>query len=178
VRYQSSEAVRAATGRDWSEWFDLLDAAGAPRMTHKQITTWLHDNGHLSGMWCQAVVTTYEQETGRRQVGQTCDGDWNAGARRVVAAPPDHVFERWCDEVAGERSFNGVELAGEPSVNITERFHYWRATLADGSRLDVNVYRNRKGEVSLNISHKKLPSKQASDSWKTYWKSRLRALTL
>lgn len=178
MRYQSSEAVREATGRDWSEWFELLDAAGASTMPHKQITAWLSDNGHLSGMWCQAVVTTYEQEIGRRRVGQTCDGDWNAGVRRVASCPPDVAFERWCEEIGAEAGFNGVALAGEPRVTITERFHYWRAALTDGSRVEVNVYRNRKGEVSLNVSHRKLATKEASDAWKAYWKQRIRSVAL
>lgn len=178
MRYQSSEAVRAATGKDWSEWFELLDSAGAQQMSHKQITSWLSDNGHLSGMWCQAVVTTYEQEIGRRQVGQTCDGDWNAGVRRVVTCSPEAAFELWCRSVDGESSFNGVPVADGPRVNVTQRFHYWRVTLADGSRVDVNVYDSPKGEVSLSVSHRKLATREAFTTWKAYWKSHLRTLPL
>ena len=32
------EAVRAKTGRDWAEWLAVLDAAGAAKMTHKEIS--------------------------------------------------------------------------------------------------------------------------------------------
>jgi hypothetical protein len=33
------EAVRAKTGKTWSQWFDILDKAGAKRISHKEIAT-------------------------------------------------------------------------------------------------------------------------------------------
>lgn len=179
MRYQSSNAVRAATGRGWTEWFELLDRAGARDMPHKDITAWLDAQGLVSGMWCQAVVTTYEQEIGRRIVGQTCDGDWTAGTRRVVRrCDSDEAFTRWCAAVDGQSDFDGVALDGSPTVQVSEKFRYWRAKLADGSRVDMNIYRNPRGEVSLNVSHKKLRSEQDSQRWKAYWKKRVAGLDL
>lgn len=37
----SDGAVRARTGRTWSEWFRVLDAVGARAMDHKAIVAYL-----------------------------------------------------------------------------------------------------------------------------------------
>lgn len=45
----SDEAVQAKTGKNWAEWFELLDAAGAQMMDHKQLVAYLKEQHQLSG---------------------------------------------------------------------------------------------------------------------------------
>lgn len=176
MQYQSSEAVRRATGRNWKEWFALLDKSGARSKLHKQIAAWLNSEGLLRGWWCQAVVTTYEQAIGRREVGQTCDGKWNAGASRILPGSLDDGLKLWRHAVAGARRFNGVPLASEPRVTASKKFRYWRVRLRDGSEVAVGFYRSPSGKVSLGLSHTQLASKHAVATWKEYWKKRIRSL--
>lgn len=176
MQYQSSEAVRRATGRNWKEWFALLDESGAKSKPHKQIAAWLNSEGLVRGWWCQAVVTTYEQAIGRREVGQTCDGKWNTGASRILPGSLDDGLELWRHAVAGARRFNGVPLASEPRVTASKKFRYWRVRLRDGTEVAVGFYRNPSGKVSLGLSHTQLASKHAAATWKEYWKKRIRSL--
>ena len=46
----SDDAVQAKTGKNWSQWFAILDKAGAKEMSHQEIVkllnsrvlTWVH----------------------------------------------------------------------------------------------------------------------------------------
>ena len=50
------DAVKKATGKTWTEWFTILDQAGAQKMNHRQIVTLLRDQ-HGVGSWWQQMVT-------------------------------------------------------------------------------------------------------------------------
>ena len=63
----SDEAVKAATGKDWSQWHAFLDASGAAEKSHKQIALDLHAAG-VPGWWAQMVTVGYERMIGRRAV--------------------------------------------------------------------------------------------------------------
>lgn len=60
----SEEAVQAATGKNWQDWFRLLDDAGAARMTHKEIVGIvgrLDEDDRVSGWWRQSIAVAYEK---------------------------------------------------------------------------------------------------------------------
>lgn len=92
----SDAAVREATGRDWAEWFQLLDDAGADGMTHREIAAWLVDDGPLGPddrWWAQAVTVAWERETGRRVKGETKDAGFQVGVQRTLAISADAAWE-------------------------------------------------------------------------------------
>jgi hypothetical protein len=62
----SSEAVKAKTGKDWPEWFAILDAADAQKMSHKEIVALLAEKYQVGSWWQQMVTVTYEQGRGLR----------------------------------------------------------------------------------------------------------------
>ena len=69
---------------DMDAWATILDEAGARAMTHHQIWQWLAVGGRLAeGMPREAIVITYEQLIGRREVGQSCYGDYCAAVTRT-----------------------------------------------------------------------------------------------
>jgi len=68
------EAVKARTGRDWAEWFAVLDQAGARKMTHRAIAVWLEKNHGLGGWWDQMVTVAYEPARGLRDKHQKPSG--------------------------------------------------------------------------------------------------------
>ena len=47
VLMTSDEKIRERTGRGWEEWFDLLDAWGAPERTHREIARWVLSLIHI-----------------------------------------------------------------------------------------------------------------------------------
>jgi hypothetical protein len=173
----SAEAVIKSTGKSWDEWFALLDEADAAKMTHKEIANWLHAHGDIeSGWWCQSVAVAYEQRIGRRKAGQTCDGDYSVGASRTLNDTIDDALGRWSRVVAGAIEFNGVALLAEPTISSTGKWRYWRAKLADGSRVNVNISAAAGGRAVLNLDHDKLTDDQAAGGWKTFWRKLLAGL--
>lgn len=90
----SADAVAKATGRDWDEWLDFLDALGAQQMTHKQIVGLVAADGGLSSGWWQQMVTVgYEQARGLRKVGQTADAGYQIGVQKTIPIPQDLAWE-------------------------------------------------------------------------------------
>ena len=55
----SDEAVRAATGRDWSEWRALLDKRGAAGLDHGAIVGLVRE-ACGGDWWSQMVTVGYE----------------------------------------------------------------------------------------------------------------------
>ncbi len=112
----SDDAVHAATGRTFSDWFAALDAAGMAEQGHKEIVAHLH--GHhrdLDGWWAQSITVAYEQAHGRRVVGQTADAGFQLGVQRSIAAPIEVVWEAVTSNPAlwlGE----GAEVTFEPGT--------------------------------------------------------------
>lgn len=91
----SSSAVRRGSGRDWEEWLELLDRAGARDWDHKQIVAHL-EREHPeveSGWWRQSITVGYEKARGKRVLGQTADAGFEVGVSRTFAAPPARVWE-------------------------------------------------------------------------------------
>jgi uncharacterized protein YndB with AHSA1/START domain len=90
----SPEAVREGTGRDWADWLQLLDAAGAFGWDHRGIVDFL-DREHpaVAPGWQQSLAVAYERARGKRVVGQTADVGFQIGAQRSVAASSARVWE-------------------------------------------------------------------------------------
>jgi hypothetical protein len=170
--------VGEATGRQMDEWIRLLDQAGARDLTHNQIWRWLAEAGEVAdGSLREAITITYEQEIGRREMGQSCEGDYPASVSRPLKATVDEVLQRWLELIGGTRSFNGAKLVAEPSVSATEKFRYWRAKLTDGTRVTVTIWRMPDGRASLGIQQRAFPDRASADASKAYWKQFLAPLT-
>lgn len=96
----SDDAVRAATGRGWDDWFARLDAAGATELDHKAIVAHLRDReGLANGWWQQSVTVAYEKARGlRAPVGETADAGFQVGVQRTVGVGAE---EAWAWLVTG-----------------------------------------------------------------------------
>lgn len=87
----SSEAVEAATGKTWEEWFALLDEEGAENLSHKEIAALLLNKGYLpetAGWWAQSITVGYEYAKGLRVKGQTVDAGFQIGVQKTI--PVEH----------------------------------------------------------------------------------------
>lgn len=87
-------AVKAKTGRTWSQWFAVLDKAGARRMTHKAIAELIATRHKLPGWWAQMVTVAYERARGLRKVNETLKG-FRTGVSRTMDAGMEAVFGAW-----------------------------------------------------------------------------------
>ncbi|MEX2542403.1 MAG: SRPBCC domain-containing protein [Trueperaceae bacterium] len=131
----SAEAVQRVTGRTWQEWFEVLDAAGAADMSHKEIVSWLRDQaGVASGWWQQGVTVEYEKARGKRaEVGETADVGFQVGAQRTLAIPAARAWELL---LAGPG--RDAWLGASESFRLEPGEHY---ETADGTRGEVRTVR-------------------------------------
>ena len=128
----SDGAVKAATGRDWPEWRRILDSEGAAELSHPDIVRLVSRKG-IGSWWCQMVAVGYERLTGKRALGQRCDGAFAASASRTVSGNKDEALGKWLAVVDGMAEFDGVLAESEPRHSQSENWRYWRIDLDDGS---------------------------------------------
>jgi hypothetical protein len=62
------EAVKAKTGKNWKEWYKILDRLDPKTNGHRFAVMELYHKHKLSAWWSQAVTIHYEWERGLRTV--------------------------------------------------------------------------------------------------------------
>ena len=180
VRPSNTAGIATATGRSWVEWVELLDAAGARELNHTQIartTLELMPEGvERREWWAQGTAIAYEQHTGLRVPGQSCDGDFQMSASRTVAGDKDLALAAWLDLVDGCEEFGGVPIDGPATTTGSDKWRYWRVPLADGTRVAVNISDKPGGKASVGLTHTRLDSAEAIGFWRPLWKQLLAQL--
>src|SRR5215472_16513452 len=99
-------------------WLAILDQAGARELPHNDIWRWLADAGHVAeGGLREAIVITYEQQIGRREMGQSCYGDYPANMKKVLKGTMDDALQRWLELVRDdEHSTAPTRYPSRPSA--------------------------------------------------------------
>jgi uncharacterized protein YndB with AHSA1/START domain len=168
----SDQAVQAKTGKTWNEWFALLDADGAQRLSHKEIVALLSQKHDVGPWWRQMVTVTYEQARGLRAKHETSTG-FQVSASRTLAVSAAQVFRAWKDSRARARWLSGVELALRTSAPDKRlRFH----SPADESIVEVYLTAKGDAKTQVAIQHSRLPNAAAVKRQKAFWQSALSAL--
>lgn len=166
----SDTAVYNATHRTWEEWFAELQERKAAELSHKDIAAMLVDEYRVSAWWAQTITVEYERMIGRREVGQSCEGDFQAGASKTLHGTMDEVFEAWQEFVADVKELNGVAFDSEPTTSVTEKWRYWRVNLSNGSKVNITINQKEPGKVSHSVNHEKLQDADAVAEWKQFWR--------
>ncbi|WP_300342248.1 hypothetical protein [Nesterenkonia sp.] len=180
VRQASTAGIERASGISWDEWVALLDEAGAEKLKHAQIAeiTYREMPEHVSsrGWWAQGVAIAYQHHKGLRIPGRSSTGDFAASASKTYPGDKDAALTRWQQVVEGQDSFGGVPLEEAPTTSATEKWRYWRAKLADGTRVAVTISDKPGGKSTVAVQHSKLASADQITTWKSVWKEVLAQL--
>jgi hypothetical protein len=171
----SPEAIEKGTGKSWDEWIAFFDAMDAASLSHKDIARKTHEDGGATGWWSQMLTVAYEQHIGRRVPGQDCEGVFSVSVSKTLNGDLDGALHWWLDAVEGIDAFSEVPVSSDPDISETEKWRYWRAGLADGSRVTVHIYEKSPGKSSLGIQHEKLESTEQVEHWRSWWKQFLRS---
>lgn len=169
----SDAKVSEKTGRTWAEWVALLDAAGARKLSHRDIARHVLDKyADVGGWWSQMVTVGYERICGLREVGQGRDGRYQAGKSRTFAVKTSKLYRMFRDaRLRLEWLPEGVTRVRTAVENKSIRFD-WH----DGTQ--VNVFFVSKGPAKslVSIDHAKLASRADVMKAKSYWNDRLKTL--
>lgn len=168
---KSSGALRSETGRDYDEWFRLLDEWGAPDRPFREIADWLTGKG-MSEWWAQKVIVEYEQERGIREPGARKDGTFAGGASKTVSVPVARLFEAFSDPVLRDQWLPDLVLSERTST--PERSAHFDTS--DGSRVHVGFAAKGDDKAQVAVEHDRLPHAAAADEAKVAWRQRLTAL--
>jgi hypothetical protein len=160
-----NDAVLEKTGKGWTEWFAILDRAGAAKMSHREIATYLSERQSCPPWWGQMVTVGYEQERGLREKHQKPDG-YSASASKTVAVPVTELYEAWVDEKIRRRWLPGVAFV----IRKATAPKSLRITPEDGqSDLSVMFYAKGEDKSQVAIEHDKLGTREDVARSKTYW---------
>ncbi|WP_406860799.1 hypothetical protein ABZO31_10205 [Streptomyces sp. HUAS MG47] len=169
----SDDALTAATGKGWAEWFALLDAWGAAGQGHTAIARHLVDGHGVGGWYAQSITVGYEQERGLRQVGQSSGGDWQASVSRTVAAPAERCSAAFADEELRLRWLPVGELAvrtHRPGKSLTADWD------GGAGRLAVHFTPMGEAKTRIGLGHTGLPDAEAVITYKDFWREHLTEL--
>ncbi len=166
----SDEAVQKATGKSWSEWFAVLDAADATTMEHKAIATYLHREQGCSAWWAQSVTGAYERVRGMRERHEMPNG-YKVSVSRMVNVPLARLYGAWSE---AERE---TWLPDDSFTVRTQREDksLW-ALWHDGTTIGVLFYAKGAEKSQVVVEHAKLENLKDADVRKAFWGARLDVL--
>jgi hypothetical protein len=168
----SDSAVRAKTGKDWRQWFSILDKAGAAKMSHKEIAEYLHEKRDVPGWWSQMVTVTYEQERGLRDKHQKADG-YAVSASRTFQVPVNVLYKNWSDKKLRMKWLKGNIIVRKATENKSMRI-----TWSDGTHVDVYFYEKGEQKSQAAVQHSRLDSPAQVERTRSHWKAALERLSL
>jgi hypothetical protein len=162
----SDEAVKERTGKVWAQWFEILDAADAKKMTHHEITAFLQKEHKVGDWWSQMIAVPYEHARGIREQFQKCDGEFAASGSRTLNVPVSKLYAAWTDERLRRKWLPDAKL----EITTATRNKSLRAKWDEGkSRLSVNFYPKGPAKCQAAVDHMKLESSAECARMKSYW---------
>jgi hypothetical protein len=162
----SDEAVKTRTGKVWSEWFEILDKAGAKKWRHQEITAYLAKTHDVGPWWTQMIAVPYEHARGLREKFQKCTGEFSTSGSRTLNLPMEKLYDAWTNEKLRGRWLPGAKI----EITTATRNKSLRAKWDDGkSRLSVNFYAKGAGKCQAAVDHMKLANSKECAKMKAYW---------
>lgn len=167
----SNKAVKNKTGKNWEEWFGLLDDAGAQTMEHKEIASYLRNNFELSGWWAQSVTVEYERSRDMRQKYEK-PGGFEATKSKTFSFSVNKLYYAWEKEKQRRQWLENPDFTIRKSTENKSL----RITWPDDTHISVEFYPKGKEKTQVTIQHSKLKDKQEVMKRKTYWQVQLNKL--
>jgi len=166
------EAVVAKTEHTWVEWVDILDAAGAYEMRHRDIAAYLNaQHGDMGSWWAQTVTVGYERIRGLRRMSQGRDGQYAANKSRTYPVSVSKLYAMFTPKARSAWMEDAV-VKDRTAKKDTSRRVDWH----DGTR--VHFFFDAKGpsKSTVSIQHVKLESRDDVEARKAFWHEQLDAL--
>ncbi|MDY5584494.1 MAG: hypothetical protein SPG61_01695 [Arcanobacterium sp.] len=148
--WTAAENALGITADDWINFFenhpegDTTSHTELARRSAARLAEYAVDNPNLQEAnlfwWAQSIAIAYEYEKGWRSQGQRCDGSFAASASKTLSGTLDQIFTLWQEFITENLLFvDGVPWESEPRLSVTEKWRYWRCSLANGIAISVNI---------------------------------------
>ena len=165
----SDESVKKATGKTWSEWFSILNKAGAKKMEHKTVAELLYKRYGLSLWWSQMVTVQFEQEIKGRKRHETATG-YQISKSITLDSSIAKIFHSINSPI------KRVIWLKDPGIIITKsnKDKSIRAKWVDGkTNIEVQLYLKDDFKTQVVVQHNKLRSAKEAEQMKKYWSKQL-----
>jgi uncharacterized protein YndB with AHSA1/START domain len=159
----SDASVSKATGRTWTEWVGVLDAARAAEKPHRQIAGYVSSLG-TPDWWSQMVTVGYERIRGLRAIGQRRGGGYETSKSRTFNVPVETLYEMFAN-ARKRRRWLPVKVAVKSS-KVPVRM---RLAWDDDTPVQVGFFAKGPAKSYVAIQHQKLPDKATADAMKQTW---------
>ncbi|MGH9705338.1 MAG: SRPBCC family protein [Candidatus Acidiferrales bacterium] len=166
----SDSIVETRTGKNWTQWFRVLDQAGATQMPHREIAALVGAKHRLAPWWRQMVAVEYERARGLRVKFQGSSGSFAANSGRTIAAPLAKVYAAWTD---ARKRRTWLRAAPLKITTATKNKSLRAAWDENKSRLGVNFIAKGAGKTQVAVDHMKLTSVREVKKMKAYWSAAL-----
>ncbi len=167
-----NEAVEAKTGKNWQQWFGILDKQKAGGLSHKQIAELVHEKYKMTAWWSQMITVGYEQARGLRVKNQNSLGEFRVDVSKVVETSLEKLYKAVAEE-AERKDW----LKSKLEVRLANKNKNLRANFK-GKSANLLFAFSKKGETKCQIvvTESKLADKQEVEKQRVYWKSALTKL--
>lgn len=174
----SLKSIRKATKSGWTDWVELLDAAGAETLPHRDIARLAGAEDGVSPWWAQQITVGYERIKGLRGIGQRRGGSYDANKSKTLPVTLPVLYRAFAHKRQRERWLHDFEW--QPRTSTTNRSI--RLDTESGQRVQLYFIEKPEGRdgrprSTVQIQHSGLSSPQAVESTKAEWSRRLEALT-
>jgi hypothetical protein len=167
--HRSDKGIQAKTGKTYSEWFAILDAAGARKMTHQEIVAILHSRYQLGKWWEQKLAIVYEHERGLRKKHETATG-YQISISRTLPFSTTKLFKMWRDKKARKQWLAEDDL----TIRTVRANKMLRGSWENGkTRVEVGFYPKGQSKCQVVVQHTKLGGSAEASRMKKYWSQAL-----
>lgn len=166
-------ALERASGRSWTSWLEVFEAAGAAKLGHAEIA-----KAALEAMpaelqnaewWAQGAAIAFEQHAGLRVPGQSSTGDFRVSASRTAPLDRDEAIARWVARF-GEQAHRGHGVSSVRQSR-TEQRTFWRASLEGAGKIEVAASAKGEDRALVAIQHTGLGDGGEIETWRAHWKA-------
>lgn len=161
----SDEAVKARTGKNWPQWFAILDKAGAKKMRHAEIAKYLREKRNVPSWWNQMITVCYERAHGLRAVHQSSAGHFNASCSRTIDAAISDVYRALAEDKARASWLTGDKL----KISTARENKTIRGAWGGTCRVAIGLIAKGAGRTQISVEQTQLAGATEVARTKEYW---------
>ncbi len=154
--------VVKATGFQREDWFRLLDARKAQRLSVEQIVEWLKANTKLDAWWSESIALAYVEARGIGGLGQTSSGHFSTSVSRDFEIELPRLFTVLTDLQTWPTQPAARLLSRRDNERIQVGFE-------DASRATLMFIEQSAKKVTVVISHELIESEHDAIQIEKYW---------
>lgn len=166
------EMVKAKTGKNWHEWFDILENASADKLDRQKIASLLISRYDLNDWWSQMIANVYEQHVQKHEQYKRTEGH-EISVSKTFQVEVKTLYEAWLTEHKRCRWLQESPL----KITAPTRNKSIKAQWENGqSRLNIDFCSKGDNASQVVVQHLELPDLKTAEDMQTFWKERLDAL--